>query len=246
MTPLQWSAAALGAFGFGLSKTGVPGVSILAVAVFALALPARGSLGFVLPVLMCADIVAIWAFRRHANWAQLKKLVPPAFVGVVAGYFALRFLTKNEEVARLLGAILLVLVPLQLWRRGQIQKRGEIAPLGPLPTLLAGFAAGFFTMTANAAGPIVILYLLGMGLPKMAFVGTAAWFYFVMNWVKVPFSIGADLLSAQVLTTVLYIAPFAVLGALVGKRILPFFNQESFENWALFFTVLAAIKLVWS
>lgn len=245
MSPLQWFAAALGAFGFGLSKTGLPGVSILAVAIFALALPARESLGFVLPVLMCADLVAVWAYRHHANWQHLKKLVPPAFFGVVAGFFALRHLTGNHEVARLLGAILLILVPVQLWRRHQIKKRGEVAPLGPISTLLAGFAAGFFTMTANAAGPIVILYLLGMGLPKLAFVGTAAWFYFVMNWVKVPFSVGADLLNTQVLTAVIFIAPFSIFGALVGKRILPFFNQEAFENWALVFTVLAAIKLIW-
>ena len=36
-------------------------------------------------------------------------------------------------------------------------------------------------MTANAAGPVTTLYLIMAGLPMLQFLGTAAWFYLVVN-----------------------------------------------------------------
>ena len=48
--------------------------------------------------------------------------------------------------------------------------------------------AGSTTMIANAAGPVMTIYLLACRLPKFEFVGTAAWFFFAINLLKVPFS----------------------------------------------------------
>ena len=52
-----------------------------------------------------------------------------------------------------------------------------------------GFFGGFSTMVANAAGPIMALYLLSMRLPKNVFIGTGAWFFFIINLLKVPLHI---------------------------------------------------------
>jgi hypothetical protein len=55
-----------------------------------------------------------------------------------------------------------------------------------------GILAGAATMLANAAGPVFAIYLIAVGLPKMEFVGTSAWFFFIINLFKVPFSIALD------------------------------------------------------
>ncbi|HEX3133826.1 MAG TPA: sulfite exporter TauE/SafE family protein, partial [Planctomycetota bacterium] len=55
----------------------------------------------------------------------------------------------------------------------------------PLKAALFGIATGFATYIANAAGPVMNLYLLSMALPKSEFMGTGAWFFFVINLVKV-------------------------------------------------------------
>ena len=52
---------------------------------------------------------------------------------------------------------------------------------------------------ANAAGPIFALYTLVVALPKLEIVGTSAWFFFLINAFKVPFSVGLGLIHGQTL-----------------------------------------------
>jgi uncharacterized protein len=47
-----------------------------------------------------------------------------------------------------------------------------------------GLAGGFTTMEGNAAAPIMIIYFLSMRLPKNTFIGTGAWFYLIVNFIK--------------------------------------------------------------
>jgi hypothetical protein len=63
----------------------------------------------------------------------------------------------------------------------------------PLVAVAAGVAAGFTTMTANAAGAVMTLYLLAMRVEKLRFIGTSAWFFLIVNVSKVPFSAGLGL-----------------------------------------------------
>src|SRR5258708_6791440 len=118
LTAWQWVFLALGAFVTGLSKTGIAGVGVLAVALVANELPARASTGALLPLLLCADVFGVAFFRKHASWAHLWKLFPWVALGVVAGYFALGRIS-NTQVQRMIGGILLAMVALHLWRQRQ-------------------------------------------------------------------------------------------------------------------------------
>ena len=241
-TVAQWMLFAVAALGSGLSKTGIPGVNVLSVSLFALVLPPRASTGLVLPLLLCADIAAVTTFRHHADWSQLKRLFVPAALGVVAGWGAMNALRGDQNFARLMGGILLCLVAVQLWRRYHPQP--EDAPQGFIGPTLIGGLAGFTTMVSNAAGPLLLLYLLGRKLPKVALMGTAAWFFFCLNLFKVPFSVQMGLINPHSLFLDLFLAPFAVGGALVGRLILPRLRQEVFEGMTLVFTTVAALKLL--
>lgn len=99
-------------------------------------------------------------------------------------------------------------------------------------------------MLANAAGPIMAIYLLACRLPKMELVGTGAWFFFVVNVTKVPFSAGLGLIDAQSLLLTLVLAPLVVCGAVFGKWLLVRINQRMFEALLIAFTVLAAVRLL--
>ena len=72
-------------------------------------------------------------------------------------------------------------------------------------------------MMANAAGPIFSLYALAIGLPKFEFVGTSAWFFFIMNLVKVPFSYGLGLIHGPTLRLNLVLLPPILLGIFIGR-----------------------------
>jgi uncharacterized membrane protein YfcA len=251
LTPLRWLLAGIGTVLIGLSKTGIPGLGILAVTLFASAVPAKESVGLVLVLLICADVVAVSAYRRHAVWSHLWRLFPWTMTGVVAGWLTIRKLDA-DQTRRGIGGLLLVLSLIQIvqWRRKNRALSQAPAPKeeAQVPKLLVasvtGLAAGFTTMVANAAGPIMILYLLAMGLPKMEFVGTGAWYFLLMNCFKVPFSASLGLINPGSLTTDAFLAPLAVLGALWGKRLLPHIPQRAFELAALLLTFAASLKLL--
>ena len=194
----QWLFAILGASLIGLSKTSVAGLGVFAVAIFAMIIPARESVGVVLPILIAGDIVAVSTYHRHAIWSHLWRLFPWAIVGIVIGYFALSRV-DNGQMEKLIGSILVLLVIIQSWRsRSQaLVLPAERIPQGIWFVAVVGIVAGFTTMVANAAGPIMILYLLAMRLPKMEFIGTGAWYFFILNLLKVPFSYQLGLINSS-------------------------------------------------
>ena len=244
LQPWQWALGALGAFLVGLSKTGIPGLGILNVAIFALVFPARESVGLVLVILICGDLVAVSSYRRDASWPHLLRLFPWAAIGVVGGYFALGRV-DDQAMRHLIGIVLLSLVLLQFIRsRRPAPPDGEAQPARPWLAPLAGVAAGFTTMVANAAGPVMVLYLLAMRLPKIVFVGTAAWYFLAINLFKVPFSASLGLINPTSLGVALWLGPFAMLGALVGRPIVEHLNQRRFELMALALTLIAAIGML--
>ena len=239
----HWALLAAGAFFTGLSKTGIAGLGVLSVALFANALPARDSTGALLPLLICADFFGVAFFRKHAEWPQLWKLFPWVVAGILLGCFALdRF--SNAEAQRSIGGILLAMVALQFWRRHYAGDLASRLPHAGWFVAFTGIAAGFATMTANAAGPLMVLYLLAIGLPKLALVGTGAWFFLLVNVFKVPFSLHLGLITTDSLRmdAMLFIPmmPGALLGPVLLKRI----NQSAFETMVLAFTILAALRLL--
>lgn len=238
----QWVLVCLAAFLVGVSKTGIAGLGILSVAVFASILPARESVGAVLITLLSADVVAVSSYRRDVSWPHLVRLFPWAALGVVLGALALGRI-DDTGLRRLIGALLLLLIGLHVWRQRTRSAEAETEQ----PRWLAGVTgvlAGFTTMLANASGPIMVLYLLSLRLPKLLFIGTTAWFFLVLNLFKVPFGLGLGLITGSSLAISLRLIPFAVLGALFGRRLLHVIDQQRFEQLALLLTLLAGIRLL--
>ena len=244
LEPWQWALLAAGAFFTGLAKTGVAGLGVLSVALFANALPARDSTGALLPLLLCADLFGVTCYRKHAEWSHLWKLFPWVVLGILLGCLALDKLTDTQS-RRTIGAILLGMIVLQIWRQRQPGDFAARLPHTNWFVALTGIAAGFATMTANAAGPLMTLYLLAIGLPKLVLVGTGAWFFLLVNAFKVPFSLHLGLITTGSLRMdALLILPL-LPGALLGPVILKHINQSTFEIMVQVFTLLAALRLLW-
>ena len=235
----QWLVAICGAIFIGLSKTGIPGVGIFSVALFTLVYPTADSPGLVLPLLIAADIVAVKAYHRHAQWKHLWRLFPWAAAGIVVGYLTMEVL-KDTAVTKIIGATLLLMVGLHLWRKRTSEE--EAIPKGMVFSGTMGLSAGFTTMVANAAGPIMTLYLLAMRLPKLEFIGTGAWYFFILNSFKVPFQADLGNINVRSLFIDGVLLPFVLAGALWGKNLLPRLNQDLFENLSLLFAFIAGLK----
>ena len=232
----------LSAFLVGLAKTGVPGVGILAVSLMASALPARRSVGVLLGILILGDLFAAGYYRRHAQWRHVLRLLPIAFCGIAAGYFGLK-VVNDDQLGVIIGVIVLAMLCINYLRT----KSGTENV--PVPTqwwfaVGIGLLAGVATMMANAAGPIMIIYLVAMRLAKVEFVGTAAWFFFVINLVKVPFSANLQLMTAESVKLDLVMLPFVAGGALAGIVVLKVIPQKVFVAVVQILAAAAAVKLL--
>lgn len=239
---VAWMLLALGALIVGVSKASLPGASTLSVAVFAAVLPARSSTATLLLLLIVGDVFALASYRRHADWRMLVRLAPAVLGGVLVGALFLAF-ASDQWVRRTIGVVLLLLITITLVRRA-----GWLRPPSTTRTWPAavgyGTLGGFTTMVANAGGPVMSLYFLAMRMPVLAFLGTSAWFFAVINLVKVPFAIGLGLLTVDALWLVLTLVPFVIAGGLVGRVIARRIDQRVFEWIVIALTVAGAVFLV--
>ncbi|HEV7614392.1 MAG TPA: sulfite exporter TauE/SafE family protein [Steroidobacteraceae bacterium] len=242
--PLQWICALLGAVMVGISKAGIMGLSILSVALFTHVFPSsKQASGLVLPLLIFGDFVAVLSYRAHTQWRYLWKLMPWTAAGVVLGYLALGHI--SDETARILiGVIIVSLCMLGYWRRYISAPRQETETWHWALAAAVGVTAGFITLVANAAGPLMAIYLVAMRLPKMQFVGTAAMFFMALNLFKVPFMIDLGLITAQSFEFNLALAPAVLLGAFAGRWLLMRINQQLFEQLVLGLSAIAGVLLI--
>lgn len=240
LTLWQWALLALGAFSVGISKTGVPGLGIVSVVIFTLLLPTKFSVGAALLVLICADLLAVALHRKNGDLKQILRLLPWSLVGIALGAL---FLNKIEDrlLKPVLGGVLFLICLLAIWR----SRQRDLPQIPAWAAPLTGLAAGFTTMIANAAGPVTTLYLLAMRLPKEAFLGTAAVYFFLINWIKVPFSIFLSRnIDLESLRFAVWLFPAAILGGLVGKPLSERISQQRFEQLALFLTALGSLWML--
>lgn len=238
--PGQWVLAAIAAFIVGFSKAGIGGLGMLAVVIFAQILPAKQATGIVLPLLCFGDILAVLAYRQHAQWKHVWRLFPWTAAGVLIGYFALGRLGEREARV-LIAVIVLSLVGLHLLRR---RRAGQETEHGSWFAPAIGVLAGFTTLVANAAGPLMAVYFLAMRLPKMDFVGTGAVFFLLLNLFKVPFMVNLGLINAASFAVNLWLVPVVLLGGWLGRKLVMRVDQRAFENIALALSVVAGLKLL--
>ena len=241
-TPAQWLLAILAAFCIGFSKSGFPGASLVTVIIMAHLFGARESTGALLPMLICGDILSVRVFHQHARWALIRRMLPPTAFGIVAGYVLMLWL-PGGAFRLIIGWIVLTMVILQAVRRWRPEWYGSV-PHSRSFAVAMGIATGFATMLANAAGPIMVIYLLAMRLPKSEFVGTGAWYFFLLNLFKVPFSVHLGLITPN---SLLFNAALAVpifAGAALGRWLVHRIPEKPFTMAMQALAVIGAVRLL--
>lgn len=237
LTWFDWALAALCAWLVGVAKTGLPGVGILVVPIMVLLIgDARLAAGCLLPLLCLADVFAVLYWGRHAAAWRLFRLAGWVLVGIAAGAAALAW--DEKKLRPLVAAVIFAMLALYLWR-----KYRNPADLTPHPALY-GVTAGFATTIANAAGPVMNLYLLSQRLPKEEFVATGAWFFFSINLTKLPVYAWHGMINRQSLTFDALLAPAVALGALSGRWLLTHIPERWFELAVLSLTALSTLLLL--
>lgn len=233
----QWALGASAAFFVGVAKTGVPGIGILVVPMMVLAVgDARQAAGWLLPILCMADVFAVIYWRRHAEARKLFALAPWVLAGLVGGAFALSL--PESTIRVIVGLIVLLMMIAYLRRRYWSAGEAVSVPAAPY-----GIAAGFATTVANAAGPVMNLYLLSKRLPKEEFVATGAWFFFIINLTKVPVYVWHGLFTTRSLMFDAMMLPPVLAGAVTGRWLIHRIPNKLFEIMVIILTALSLLFL---
>lgn len=236
----QYLAGIISAVVTGFAKSGISGMGTLAIPVMAMGFGAKASSGILLPMLITGDIFALFFYRRFAQRKILSAILPYALVGIVLGYFGLRAIS-DHMLKIVMGILVIVLIGITPLVRKIDTSAGHwkywLAPL-------FGVLAGITSMMANAAGALVTLYLLWMNVDKNEFLGTNAWFFFIVNCCKVPFSMHLGLINAQSGLLNLFLVPAVLAGAFAGVWLVKRINQRVFEISVQVLTLVAGIRLL--
>jgi len=239
---IQWLLLFLCAMLMGLSKVGVPGVSMFVVPVFAMIFGGKSSTGILLPILMMADWFAVGYYHRHAEWKYLRKLFPWAFIGIGIALWVGEVI-NDVWFKNIIAIMIFICIGLMLWK--DRQKKFSFFPDSWWFTTSMGILGGFATMIGNVAGPIFAIYLLAMHLPKNNFIGTTAWFFLVINLSKFPLHIFIwDTINWNTLKLDLILLPGIASGAFSGIWLVKKIPDKTYRTFVIIVTSVSALLLL--
>ncbi|MDR0815290.1 MAG: sulfite exporter TauE/SafE family protein [Bacteroidales bacterium] len=239
-----WQYIAIIACGLciGMSKTGINGLGTVVVPVLAVIFGAKTSTGILLPMLCLADLFAVVYYRRNAEWKYIVKLVPWALAGFALALFADSLIPDDKWFKLLIGVCILTGLVVMFWN----DRRGKDATIPSAWWFVAlfGIMGGFSTMIGNAAGPVMSVFLLAVRLPKTSFVGTAAWFFLVINYLKLPLQYFAwHNITVDSLLFNLTMLPFIAIGAWLGIIFVKKVSESRYRLIVYLLTIVSTLLL---
>jgi uncharacterized protein len=236
--------SAMAALGFmiGLSKSGLTGMGALVTPILSLAMPTVVlAVGVSLPMLIVGDAFAIYAYRGEWDWKLVRRLLPGALLGVLAGTL---LLTNLPTRALQLGLALFTLVVVAYRFVGDVIRQLRYRPQpwhGPAAGTLTGIASALF----NVGGPPFNAYMLLQKLPPRTFVATTAIFFGMLNLMKVPGFLMAGVIDLPLLTSMWWVFVFIPLGSLAGRELIKHIDHRMFEAVIVLLLLLTSALLIW-
>lgn len=239
---VQWMLFVLCAIFVGMSKVGVPGVSLIVVPTLAIFFGGKASTGVLLPMLMMADIFGVGYYHRHAEWKYLWKLLPWAFAGIGIALWVGE-VVNDEWFKNIIAILVFLCIGLMIWK--DRKKGANLFPDTWWFAAAMGVLGGFATMIGNVAGPIFAIYLLAMHLPKNSFIGTGAWFFLIVNFSKFPLHLFVwKTISWHTLTLDIMLLPAIAMGAFLGIWLVKKVSDKFYRAAVFVITALSAFLLL--
>lgn len=244
--PLEWIGIIIAALLIGISRTALSGLAILAIPLMASLFGGRASTGIILPMLVVADTYAIYHFRKDAHRRTIADILPWTLAGLILGA-GIGVYIDDRHFKMTIGLIVLVCILIILFTslRGNILHLPHRVGEPIVFHAMIGIAAGFSSMIGNAAGPIFWIYLISRNLGKSEFMGTSAWFFFLMNLTKLPLQILVwQNITIRNLAPSILIIPVILAGAYAGTFIIKHINEKPFRYLVLGMALMASLNLI--
>ncbi len=204
--------AALAALLVGLSKGGLPSISMLSVPILSLVMSPVQAAALLLPIFVISDVAGVYLYRRDYSAVNLRLLLPAGIFGVLVAWLTAS-MVSDRVITFLIGAMGLAFC-LNVWLRKQSQVPAQ--PAQAIKGWFWGTVAGFTSFISHSGAPPFQVYMLPQKLPKAEFAGTATILFAVINAAKIlPYQMLRPY-STDMLRSAAVLVPFALLGAVAG------------------------------
>jgi len=226
---------------FGMAKGGFGGgISMLSVPLIALAVPPAQAAAILLPILVVMDLFALKSFRGQCSKENLKIILPGAAIGLLMGTFTFRDL--SADMIRIIIGSIAVIFTLNYWFKRKVT-------LGCEPNRLKGAfwgaISGFTSFGVHSGSPPISIYLLPQNMDKTILMGTFAWFFTVVNLLKlIPYT-WLGLFDHTNIITSLALVPLAPIGVSLGYYLLHKVSVITIYRFCYFFLFIAGVSLLY-
>jgi hypothetical protein len=229
----------------GLSKAGFGGgLGMLTTPLCAVAFGAKDAIGILLPLLCAGDAFSLYYYWGKWGRNNLKYLLPGVVVGVIVGvHFIGRFSPRELNLA--IGVLAVAFVIFQLVKETLFRAEGAFTPNHAVG-IPCGVGAGITSSFAHGAAPVISIFLIPQRLPKEVFVGTTVLIFTWINWIKLPFFVAGDIITAATLKQSLLYFPLVPLGVWLGVWLNRRVPQTLFVRLIYLFTFLTGLQLIFN
>ena len=238
--PLFFAVAIPAVLLYGIAKGGFAGpLAILGVPLMSLVISPLQAAAILLPILCVQDLISIYSYRNSFHLKNLQILIPAAILGIFAGY--LWFSLLSEQNIKIFLGLIAIIFSLNYFFFSDTLKKGSISLS---KGTFWGAVSGFTSFGIHAGGLPFNIYMLPQKLDHRVYVGTAALFFGIVNFIKLyPYYL-LDQLRIENITIALLLMPFAPIGFYIGYKLTQKIDGERFYSLTYACLLLIGLKLL--
>ena len=226
-------------FGGGLGGLGFP--------LMVLVLPPKLALAVFLPLTLLTDIWVIFVWRKFFIFEIIWMMVLGGMIGQLLCWIFFNYL-DDKSILILIGTMALITsVNFFLSKIDLLQKsKNHLNTLQPnfLRAVFWCSLSGFASFIAWAGSVPAQIYLLKLGVSRKNFVGIMSFYFFLINFSKIPFYLDLNIFTNESLFLSFLLIPVLPIGIFLGKWLNLKLSDNLFYNISHVALFLCGIHLI--
>jgi uncharacterized membrane protein YfcA len=165
-------------------------------------------------------LLSVW---RKIRWRTILKILPAAFAGLLVGGYILR--EAEPAAIQLFVGVLVLISALTLIAKPVLIERDAV-----WSTSLVGFLTGVMGNATGLLAPAVVVYFTGRQFPRDVFRATTLALFLTIDMIGLPTLALQGAVSWADMQFALLLVPLAIIGRMVGLRLVRFVSQQRFRS----------------
>ena len=214
------------------------GYAIVAAPILVPLLGVKETVVFLLVGSIYMRIYMIYTVRHDFHFDVVKRIFAGAMLGALPGSIVLRDVdARGLEI--LLGVSLILAVIFLSCNFRWHTKHPH------LEQFCFGTLGGFFNASTSIGGPVVVLYMLNAGIPKVEMRADLTLYFFISNiWSMTVWFFMGNITWHNLVGLPLFTLPASLLGVYIGNKIFKYVNQRMFNRMAILLILFCGVHMI--